>query len=93
MARQMNAINQAMLYLEVIKRIPRHRFISSVEMQNSLRAAGIEVQTLTLQRYLKQLYDSGNCLLSETTRVNPIVIGWERIQAPSPLRISRPKRR
>ena len=60
MARQMNAINQAMLYLEVIKRIPRHRFISSVEMQNSLRAAGIEVQTLTLQRYLKQLYDSGN---------------------------------
>ena len=71
MARQMNAINQAMLYLEVIKRIPRHRFISTVEIQNSLRASGIEVQTLTLQRYLKQLYESGNLPLERDDRTKP----------------------
>ena len=68
MARQMNAINQAMLYLEVIRRIPRHRFISTIEIQNSLRASGINVQILTLQRYLKQLYESGLIAYEETQR-------------------------
>ena len=71
MARQMNAINQAMLYLEVIRRIPRHRFISTMEIQNSLRASGIEVQILTLQRYLKQLYESGNLPLERDNRSKP----------------------
>ena len=71
MARQMSAINQAMLYLEVIKRIPRHRFISSVEIQNSLQAAGINVQTLTLQRYLKQLYDSADLPLERDDTSKP----------------------
>lgn len=71
MARQMNAINQAMLYLEVIRRIPRHRFISTIEIQNSLRASGINVQILTLQRYLKQLYESGNLPLERNDNVRP----------------------
>ena len=71
MARQMNAINQALLYLEVIKRIPRHRFISTVEIQNSLRASGINVQILTLQRYLKQLYESGNLPLERNDNGRP----------------------
>ena len=71
MARQMNAINQAMLYLEIIRRIPRHRFISTIEIQNSLRASGIEVPILTLQRYLKQLYDSGNLPIERDEREKP----------------------
>ena len=71
MARQMNAINQAMLYLEVIRRIPRHRFISTIEIQNSLRASGINVQILTLQRYLKQLYESGNLPLERHDNGRP----------------------
>lgn len=71
MARQMNAINQAMLYLEIIKRIPRHRFISTLEIQNSLRASGIEVQILTLQRYLKQLYESANLPIERDDRSRP----------------------
>ena len=71
MARQMNAINQAMLYLEVIRRIPRHRFISTIEIQNSLRASGINVQILTLQRYLKQLYESGNLPLERNDTGRP----------------------
>lgn len=71
MARQMSAINQAMLYLEIIRRIPRHRFISTIEIQNSLRASGIEVPILTLQRYLKQLYDSGNLPIERDDREKP----------------------
>ena len=71
MARQMNAINQALLYLEVIKRIPRHRFISTQEIQNSLLASGINIQTLTLQRYLKQLYESGSLPLERNDNSKP----------------------
>ena len=85
MARQMSAINQAMLYLEVIKRIPRLRFISSVEIQNSLQAAGINVQTLTLQRYLKQLYDSADLPLERDDTSKPYRYRMGTATTPYPL--------
>ena len=84
MARQMNAINQAMLYLEVIRRIPRHRFISTIEIQNSLRASGINVQILTLQRYLKQLYESGNLPLERNDNGRPFSYRMGKDSTPFP---------
>lgn len=60
MGRASSGLQQALLFLEIIKRIPRHRWITSKELLNSLHDAGFRIEELTLQRYLKQLYeDSG----------------------------------
>ena len=58
MAREQKALDQTLVYLEIIKRIPRRSSVSTQDLLNSLAAAGIELPLLTLQRYLKVLTDS-----------------------------------
>lgn len=58
MAREQKTLDQTLVYLEIIKRIPRRSSISTQELLNSLAAAGIELPLLTLQRYLKVLTES-----------------------------------
>ena len=58
MAREQKTLDQTLVYLEILKRIPRRRSVSTQDLLNSLAAAGIELPLLTLQRYLKVLTDS-----------------------------------
>ena len=58
MSRDASSLNQALIYLEVIKRIPRNSVTSAKEIQQSLATIGIDLPILTLQRYLKALIDS-----------------------------------
>ena len=58
MARDQKTLDQTLVYLEIIKRIPRRSSVSTQDLLNSLAAAGIELPVLTLQRYLKVLTDS-----------------------------------
>ena len=51
MARTTSGITQALIYLEIIKRIPRH-YVSTTEIMQGLEYAGIHIRELTLQRYL-----------------------------------------
>ena len=48
MPRTTTALTQAQHYLEVLRSIPRHRYASTNEIQNSLALRGIEINTLTL---------------------------------------------
>ena len=58
MARKQKTLDQTLVYLEIIKRIPRLSSVSTQDLKNSLATAGIELPILTLQRYLKVLTDS-----------------------------------
>lgn len=58
MAREQKALDQTLVYLEILKRIPRRSSVSTQDLLNSLAVAGIELPLLTLQRYLKVLTDS-----------------------------------
>ena len=58
MARDQKTLDQTLVYLEILKRIPRRSSVSTQDLLNSLAAAGIELPVLTLQRYLKVLTDS-----------------------------------
>ncbi len=53
MARTNNKIGQAMAYLEILRRIPRNRWITTNELHRSLDHDGIEIGLQTLQRALK----------------------------------------
>lgn len=59
MARKQKTLDQTLVYLEIIKRIPHRSSISTHDLITSLSAAGIDVPLLTLQRYLKVLTESG----------------------------------
>ncbi len=71
MPRTTTALTQAQHYLEVLRSIPRHRYASTNEIQNSLALRGIEINTLTLQRYLKQLTDSGTVPIECNKKTKP----------------------
>ncbi|MBO5658669.1 MAG: WYL domain-containing protein [Duodenibacillus sp.] len=58
MARERNTLDQTLVYLEILKRIPRRSSASTQDIRNSLACAGIDLPLLTLQRYLKVLADS-----------------------------------
>ncbi len=70
MARTSKGISQALIYLEIIKRLPRH-YITSTEIMQSLEAAGIKIETLTLQRYLKELSEAENSPIERDSRSRP----------------------
>ena len=70
MARTSKGISQALIYLEIIKRLPRH-YITSTEIMQSLEAAGIKIETLTLQRYLKELSEAENSPIERDNRSRP----------------------
>ena len=46
------------MLLEVLKRIPLNRKISTTDLHQQLAAAGFELSRRTLQRYLKALSES-----------------------------------
>ena len=58
MAREQKTLDQTLVYLEIIKRIPRRSSVSTQDLLNSLASAGINLPLLTLQRYLKVLTES-----------------------------------
>ena len=47
--------SDTLIYLSILRRIPRARWISSTELRRQLSAAGIEMSPRRLQRYLKAL--------------------------------------
>ena len=58
MAREQKTLDQTLVYLEIIKRIPRRSSVSTQDLLNSLASAVINLPLLTLQRYLKVLTES-----------------------------------
>ncbi|BBF23223.1 helix-turn-helix transcriptional regulator [Sutterella megalosphaeroides] len=50
--------SDTLIYLSILRRIPRARWISSTELRRQLSAAGIEMSPRRLQRYLKALSSS-----------------------------------
>lgn len=59
MSRDVTSLNQALIYLEVLRKIPRHSSVDARDIQQALANIGIDLPILTLQRYLKALVDSG----------------------------------
>ena len=55
MAKRPESIETTVLALELLRRIPRNRSISSVELHQQLRDAGIERELRTIQRQLEVL--------------------------------------
>ena len=70
MARTTSGITQALIYLEIIKRIPRH-YVSTTEIMQGLEAAGIHIRELTLQRYLADLAEAENSPIERDVRSRP----------------------
>ena len=70
MARTTSGISQALIYLEIIKRLPRH-YISTTEIRQGLESAGIYIRELTLQRYLTDLAEAENSPIERDTRSRP----------------------
>jgi hypothetical protein len=58
MARDTSSLQEAKMLLEVLKRIPLNRKISTTDLHQQLTAAGFELSRRTLQRYLKALSES-----------------------------------
>lgn len=70
MARTTSGFSQALVYLEIIKRLPRH-YVTSTEIMEGLKSAGINIRTLTLQRYLQELSEAENSPVERDTRSRP----------------------
>ena len=58
MARKTTSLSEAFTILEILRRIPRNRHATITEIQVGLAAAGIEVETRTLQRYMKAICEN-----------------------------------
>ena len=58
MTRDTSSLQEAKMLLEVLKRIPLNRKISTTDLHQQLTAAGYELSRRTLQRYLKALSES-----------------------------------
>lgn len=70
MARSTSGLSEALLYLEIINRIPFRGTVSTTELFETLQRDGIEIRLRTLQRYLKELSNAENppIIRSESTR-------------------------
>ena len=49
-------VRGGLLVLEILKRIPRNRWISTPELESSLAEAGIRMARRRLQRFLKEIF-------------------------------------
>lgn len=58
MARKTSALDEAITLIEILQRIPKHRKVTLLEIQEGLAASGIELRTRTLQRYLKAITET-----------------------------------
>jgi predicted DNA-binding transcriptional regulator YafY len=54
-----SSLDNAILILEILKRIPTKSRVTTNEIKRSLEQAGINIEKRRLQRYLKQMTDSG----------------------------------
>ena len=63
--------SQVLMYLEILRLIPRHRWISQTELRNSLLMRGFNVTELTLQRALKTLRENVKYGIECDTRSRP----------------------
>ena len=55
MPRSMSAVNEAVLFLAVLKRIPRKRWVTAQELMENMREAGYDIQERRMQRILKAM--------------------------------------
>lgn len=83
MARTTSGLQQALVIVEIIQRIPRYRWITTKELLQSLHDADIEIEELTLQRTLKQLYESGTLPIERNDLSKPY--GYRMRSESSPL--------
>lgn len=65
------AVNEATLIISVLKRIPRNRWITSVEIRNSLAEVGIDLNPRRMQRLLKAIIDSPDLNVEIDRRSKP----------------------
>lgn len=63
--------SQVLMFLEILRLIPRHRWISQTELRSSLHVRGFDVTELTLQRALKTLRENGDFGIECDTRTRP----------------------
>ncbi len=71
MPRTTSAPKEAFLYLAILQRIPANSWVTVSDIGNSLALAGIEVQKLTLQRYLQNLRETPEFGVECDTRMRP----------------------
>lgn len=71
MARTSTALQQAMLILEILKRLPQHGFVTAEELVHSLTASGFNVRLLTVQRALKALREDSSMCIECNDRSRP----------------------
>ncbi len=69
MARNSSNLSEAITFLEIIKRIPLRKKITSTEIHNSLGAHGIKITKRTLQRYLEALSTSNLGIVCDKTSI------------------------
>jgi predicted DNA-binding transcriptional regulator YafY len=74
-----NHSSNASIILEILKRIPiTSRLVTTEEIKTSLEEAGIDISKRTLQRYLKQMTDSGQYGIVRDVRNSPY--GFRRVR-------------
>ena len=76
MPRDSSCLQEAMLLLEVLKRIPLSRKITTSELFQQLEAAGFTISRRTLQRYLKALIEAE---MGVTCDTKSIPYGYRRM--------------
>ena len=66
-----SAAREAFLIIEILKRIPRNRWISTLELESSLSEAGFIIARRRLQRILKDMCDYDGLCVECDTRSRP----------------------
>lgn len=66
-----SAVREGLLILEILKRIPRNRWISTSDIEASLREAGIAIAKRRLQRLLKSICEEDGLYVECDTRSKP----------------------
>lgn len=64
-------VRGGLLVLEILKRIPRNRWISTPELEASLAEAGIRMARRRLQRFLKEICEADGFYVECDTRSKP----------------------
>lgn len=58
MSRKPTTLDEAVMLIQILTRIPRGRLITAQELQQELEAAGMPMHIRTLQRYLKTIVEN-----------------------------------
>ena len=71
MSRNLDACQQALVYLEIIRCMSKSTKRTTEEILNMLHARGIRIELLTLQRYLKKLSESDPAYIERDNSSKP----------------------